>query len=167
MIKKILVPIAFSKYSKGILTYAADLAQATGAELVVVNVINQRNLDAVDKITSFGYKVDISHYMETLKNERLEELEKMLSSLTLPDEKVSYTFCIGDPAGELLKLVVDRDIDAVVMGVKTTDISHIFTGSVAEKMFRKCPATIISYRDDDIAAKLRKKLDRHRGKEED
>lgn len=167
MIKKILVPIAFSKYSKGILTYAADLAQATGAELLVANVINQRNLDAVDKITSFGYKVDISHYMETLKKERREELEKMLSSLTLPDEKVSYTFCVGDPAGELLKLVVDRDIDTVVMGVKTKDISHIFTGSVAEKMFRKCPATIVSYRDDDIAARLRKKLDRHRGKEED
>lgn len=167
MIKKILVPIAFSKYSKGILTYAADLAQATGAELLVVNIINQRNLDAVDKITSFGYKVDISHYMETLKKERREELEKMLSSLTLPDEKVSYTFCVGDPAGELLKLVVDRDIDTVVMGVKTKDISHIFTGSVAEKMFRKCPATIVSYRDDDIAARLRKKLDRHRGKEED
>lgn len=167
MIKKILVPIAFSKYSKGILTYAADLAQATGAELLVVNVINQRNLDAVDKISSFGYKVDIGHYMETLKNECREELEKMMSSLTLPDEKVSYAFCVGDPAGELLKLVVDQEIDTVVMGVKATDISHIFTGSVAEKMFRKCPATIVSYRDDDIAARLRQKIARHRGKEEE
>jgi nucleotide-binding universal stress UspA family protein len=164
MIKKILVPIAFSKYSKGIVNYAAALAQATGADLLVVNVINQRNLDAVDKISSFGYKVDISHYMETLKNERREELEKMMSSLTLPDEKVSYTFCVGDPASELLKIVVDREIDTVVMGVKTKDISHIFTGSVAEKMFRKCPATIVSYRDDDIAARLRKKIDRHRSK---
>ncbi len=50
MIKKILVPIAFSKYSKGILNYAAELAGATGAELLVVNVINERDLEAVDKI---------------------------------------------------------------------------------------------------------------------
>jgi hypothetical protein len=52
-----------------------------------VNVINQRHLDAVDKTTSFGYKVDIGHYMESLKKERREELEKMKSSLTLAEEK--------------------------------------------------------------------------------
>jgi nucleotide-binding universal stress UspA family protein len=166
MIKKILVPIAFSKYSKGILTYAAELAQATGAELIVANVINQRNLDAVDKITSYGYKVDIDHYLETIKQERRSELEEMMNSLTLPDEKVTYTFCIGDPAGELLKLVIDREVDTVVMGVKTKDISHIFTGSVAEKMFRKCPVTVVSYRDDDISSRLRKKIARHRDREE-
>jgi nucleotide-binding universal stress UspA family protein len=166
MIKKILVPIAFSKYSKGILMYAAELAQSTGADLIVVNVINQRNLDAVDKITSYGYKVDISHYLETLKEERLDELNKMLSDLTLPDEKVTYIFCVGEPANELLKIVVDQEIDMVVMGVKANDISHIFTGSVAEKMFRKCPVTVVSYRDDDISKRLRKKFARHRGREE-
>ena len=41
MIKKIMVPIAFSKYSKGILDYAAGLAEPLAAELLVVNVINQ------------------------------------------------------------------------------------------------------------------------------
>ncbi|MGB3212736.1 MAG: universal stress protein [Desulforhopalus sp.] len=166
MIKKILVPLAFSKYAKGILTYAADLAASTGADILVVNVINQRNLDAVNKIASFGFKVDVEDYIETIKKERREELEKMMSGLTLPDEKVSYTFCVGDPAFELLKLIVDQEIDTVVMGVKNTDISHIFTGSVAEKMFQKCPVTIISYRDDDIAKRLRKKITKHRGKKE-
>jgi nucleotide-binding universal stress UspA family protein len=165
MIKKILVPIAFSKYAKGILTYAADLAESTGAELVVVNVINERDLEAVDKITSFGYKVDIEHYMETIKNERRAELTVLMESLTLPDEKVTFTFCVGDPTNELLKIVVDQKVDAVVMGVKTNDIRHIFTGSVAERMFRKCPVTIVSYRDDEISERLLKKFTRHRGKE--
>lgn len=166
MIKKILVPIAFSKYAKGILTCAADLALSTGAELLIVNVINQRNLDAVNKITSYGYKVDIDHYQETIKRERREELEKMMSSLTLPDEKVTYTFCIGDPANELLKIVLDQEIDMVVMGVKNNDFSQIFTGSVAEKMFRKCPVTVVSYRDDEISKKLRKKISKHWRKKE-
>ena len=166
MIKKILVPIAFSKYAKGILTYAANLGESTGAELLVVNVINKRDLEAVDKITSLGYKVDSEHYVETIKKERRAELEVLMESLTLPDEKVTFTFCIGDPTNELLKLVVDQKIDAVVMGVKTNDIRHIFTGSVAERMFRKCPVTVISYRDDEISAGLLKKFNRHRGKEE-
>jgi len=166
MIKKILVPIAFSKYAKGILTYAADLAESTGAELVVVNVINDRDLEAVDKITSFGYKVDIEHYMETLKKERRKELGELMESLTLADEKVTFSFSVGDPTNELLKLVVDQKIDTVVMGVKTNDIRHIFTGSVAERMFRKCPVTIISYRDDEISERLLKKFTRHRKKEQ-
>jgi nucleotide-binding universal stress UspA family protein len=166
MIKKILVPIAFSKYAKGILTYAAGLAEATGGELVVANVINDRDLEAVDKITSFGYKVDVEHYMETIKKERRAELAVLMESLTLADEKVTFTFCVGDPTNELLKLVADENIDTVVMGVKTNDIRHIFTGSVAERMFRKCPVTVISYRDDEISARLLKKFTRHRGKEQ-
>ena len=42
MIKKIMVPIAFSPYSRGILDYAADLASSVEAELLIVNVINDR-----------------------------------------------------------------------------------------------------------------------------
>ncbi|MFT5702278.1 MAG: nucleotide-binding universal stress UspA family protein [Desulforhopalus sp.] len=166
MVKKILVPIAFSKYSKGILNYAADLATCTGAELIVANVINERNLEAVDKITSYGYKVDVEHYVETIKKERLEVLGTLLEKLSLPDDKVTYTFCIGDPTHELLKLVVDRNIDMVVMGVKSKDIRHIFTGSVAEKMFRKSPVTIVSYRGEDISSRLRRQFEKHRGKDE-
>ena len=166
MIKKILVPIAFSKYSEGIIRYAAELAAGTGAEMLIVNVINEKNLEAVDKITSYGYNVDIEHYVSTLKTEREEELKQLLAKLTLPDDKVTYHFCVGDPTNELLKLVVSRSIDMVVMGVKTHDIRHIFTGSVAERIFRKCPVTVVSYRDEEIAERLLKKFERH-GKLED
>ena len=166
MVKKILVPIAFSKYSKGILNYAADLANCSGAELIIASVINEKDLEAVDKITSYGYKVDVEHYIETIKKERSEQLSSLLEELTVPDDKVTYTFCLGEPTNELLKLVVDRDIDMVVMGVKGNDIRHIFTGSVAERMFRKCPVTLVSYRGDEIASRLRKRFEKQRAREE-
>jgi nucleotide-binding universal stress UspA family protein len=166
MIKKILVPIAFSKYSLGILQYAADLAAATGAEMIVANVINERDLAAVDKITSHGYKVDIGHYVETIKNERREELQRLMDRLTLPDDRVSYLFCIGDPTNELIELVIDKGIDMVVMGVRNRDFSYLFTGSVAERMFSRCPVTIVSYRDKEISDQLRKKFNKHRHKED-
>lgn len=162
MIKKILVPLAFSRFAQGILEYAADLAAVTGAEILVANVINERDLKAVDKITSFGYKVDIGHYTETIKKERREKLEELMANLTLPDDKVTYSFRVGEPTNELLKLVVDREIDMVVMGVRANDIRHIFTGSVAERMFRKCPVPIVSYRADDVSSRLRKRIAKHR-----
>lgn len=164
MVKKILVPLAFSEYSRGILNYAADLAQATGAELLVVNIINERDLEAVDKITSFGYKVDVEHYLETVKTERRDELQGLMDELTLPDDKVTFTFRVGDPTNELLKLVVDKGIDMVVMGVKNHDLRSIFTGSVAERMFSKCPVTVVSYRDQKISERLLKRFTKHRNK---
>jgi len=165
MVKKILVPIAFSKYSRGILDYAAEMAAPFGAELLVVNVINERDLEAVNKIASFGYKVDVEHYLKTMKNEKREELKKMTAEMTLPDDKVSFSFRVGDPTNELLKLVIDKDVDMVIMGIKTHDIRHIFVGSVAERMFQKCPVPIVSYRGDELSERLRRKIVKHRGKE--
>jgi nucleotide-binding universal stress UspA family protein len=47
------------------------------------------------------------------------------------------------------------------MGVKNRDISTLFTGSVAERVFHRCPATVISYRDPEIATHLRKRVLKH------
>lgn len=164
MIKRILVPVAFSAYSKGILDYAAGLSQATGAELIVVNVIHSRDMEAVSKISSYGYDVDVKHYVDVIKEERREKLKELLQGLTLADDKVSYFFCIGDPATRLIEMALDHEVDTVVMGVKTRDIRHIFTGSVAEQMFRKCPVNLISVREDDIRERLARKFLRHQKK---
>jgi nucleotide-binding universal stress UspA family protein len=161
MVKKIMVPIAFSPYSRGILDYAADLAAAVGAELVVVNVIDDRDLEAVNKITSFGYKVDSDKYIETVKKERREGIKEMAEHLTLPDERLTFSFLIGDPSDELLRYVVESDIDMVVMGIRSRDIKHMFSGSVAERLFRRCPVPIVSYRGGDIAKRLRKRIEKH------
>lgn len=161
MITKIMVPLAFSKYSPGIIDCAAMIAEPLGAELLVVNVINERDLEAVNKISSFGYKVDTDTYLETIKRERRQEITAMVEHLTLPDEKVSFTFMVGDPTSELLRFVVESGVDLVVMGIKTRDIKHVFAGSVAERMFRKCPVPIVSYRGDDIAEQLRKRVYKH------
>lgn len=158
MIKKILVPLAFSKYSVGILDHAAELATSLDAELCVVNVIDDRDLNAVNKITSFGYKVDSDKYLEILKKDRREKIVAMTDHLTLPDDKVSFTFLVGEPTSELLRFIVEADIDLVVMGIKANDLRHVFAGSVAERMFRKCPVPIVSYRGDDVAERLRKRI---------
>lgn len=161
MINRIMVPIAFSKYSKGILDYAADFAKAFDAELLIVNVINDRDLAAVNKITSFGYKVDSEKYVEIVKKERRDGIAEMSEHLTLPDDKVSFSFLIGDPSDELLHFIVESNVDLVVMGIRSRDIKHMFAGSVAERLFRRCPVPVVSYRGGDIAERLRKRVVKH------
>ncbi len=161
MIQRIMVPIAFSRYSAGVLNYAADLAAATGAEVVIVNVIHSRDMEAVSKIASYGYDLDVQRYVDTVKQERREEMKKLLQGVTLADDKVSFFFCIGDPATRLIEMALEHKVDTVVMGVKTRDIRHIFTGSVAEQMFRKCPVNLISVREKELRNRLAKKFHRH------
>jgi nucleotide-binding universal stress UspA family protein len=59
----------------------------------------------------------------------------------------------------LLKLIVTENVDMIIMGVKgRADIEHIFVGSVAEKLFRRSPVPVLSYRDEQNAERLRKKI---------
>ncbi len=158
-IKKIMVPLAFSAFSKNILKYAAGLARPFDADLILVNVINERDVEAVQLIASFGYKVDEDHYVQEIENQRVKIVEEMIEGLDFPEEKIRFVFKVGRPATELLKFAVKEEVDMIVMGIKAkSEIMHAFTGSVAEKLFHRSPITIVSYRDADNAERLRKRI---------
>ena len=159
-IKKIMVPLAFSPYSEGIVQYAVSLAKSLNVEKIVfVNVIDQRDVDAVERITSFGYEVDGDHYVEEIEKERIAKLESMLDKVDFPDDRMKFIITVGKPAEKLLKYAVKEDVDMIVMGVKAKgEILHAFTGSVAEKLFRRSPVTIVSFREEKIAEGLRKHI---------
>lgn len=157
MFNKILVPFAFSSYSEAILDYALQLAKPHGAKLLIANVISEKNLEAVEKISSYGYKIDGDKYVATIQQERIDQLEGMIARLGIDDDAYDYRMVAGDPAIELLRLVLTEKIDLVIMGTKTREIRNIFTGSVAERMFRRCPVPILSYRGGEIARHLRKR----------
>ena len=143
-----MVAIAFSKYSQGILDYAATLAKDLDAELLVASVINSRDVRAVGKIEAMGYKVNADEYVEGVKEERKVLLKEMLQSARAAEDKVRSVFKVGHPAEKLLKIIKDENIDLVVMGSKgRSDLPHVFVGSVAEKMFRHAPVPVLFYRD--------------------
>lgn len=161
-ITKILVPIAFSKYSKGIFEYAAQMAESLDAELLIVNVINERDLRAVERITSYGYNVDEEHYISSIKEERTEQFNELVKGSPLSEEKITFGFRCGNPADELILLVIQEEIDLVVMGTKAkTELEHIFTGSVAERLFRRCPAPILFHREGGQVERLKEKFMKH------
>jgi nucleotide-binding universal stress UspA family protein len=153
-----MVPLAFSPYSEGIVQYAVSLAKTLNVEkLLFINVINQRDVDAVERITSFGYDVDGNHYVEEIEKERVAKLEAMLDKIDFPEDCMKLVITVGNPADKLLKYAVKENVDMIVMGVKAkSDIVHAFTGSVAEKLFKRSPVTIVSYREEKIASELRK-----------
>jgi len=146
-VNKILVAICFSEYCPGTFAYATRLATQLQAELVVVNVINIKDAQAVGKIESMGYSVSAEDYVQGVKEERRAEFDKMQADSGFPKEKSKMVFKVGNPFEELLKITQEEKVDMVVMGAKgRSNVEHLLVGSVAEKMFRHSPVTVASYR---------------------
>ena len=158
-IKKIMVALGFSEYAEGIFNYADKLAEKLGAELIVANIINSRDVEAVTAITNMGYDLDPERYIKELKAERRNAFEEIAKNATLSRDSIKLILQVGNPADKLLKIILEENVDLVVMGVKgRTDLEHIFIGSVAEKLFRRSPVTVVSYRDEKNRQRLRKHI---------
>ena len=155
----IMVAIGFSSYSEDTFRYAVELARKFDADLLVASVINSRDVEAVRSVASMGYEVDGEHYVESVRNERKALLEGYVSKTSFPVDRMKVHLSVGNPLEELLKTIVREDVQMVVMGVKErSDLEHIFVGSVAEKIFRRSPVTVVSYRDEESAERLRKRV---------
>ena len=160
-ITHIMVALAFGEYTEGIFAYAAQLAEQFDARLLVASVINTRDVKAVRTVSAMGYEVDGAHYVEEIRKERRESVDRLVNQAGFPTERLKVVIEVGHPIESLLKLTVDYDVDAVVMGLQgRSNLEHICVGSVAEKVLRRCPVTVISYRGERTAAKLKKARDK-------
>lgn len=158
-LNKLLVAVAFSSYTEGIFRYATQLAARLDADIVVASIINERDVSAVRSVADMGYEVDGEHYVGGIKKERRQILDKMVTHCDYAPERISAVIRVGNPVDELLKIIVSEGIDMVVMGMKgRTDLEHAFVGSVAEKLFRRSPVAVVSYRDKKLAGRLLKRI---------
>ncbi len=158
-INKILVAVGFTGYTKGLLNYAVRIAESLGAELIVANIINVRDVEAIGTIATMGYEVDSKHYVSGIEEDRRQTLNRILEKISFPADKLHTVFKVGHPVEALLKIAINENADLMVMGIKgRSDLEHILMGSVAEKVFRRSPIPILSYRDEKNAARLKKHI---------
>ena len=106
-----------------------------------------------------GYEVDSENYISGIEQERRRVLDEMFKKISFPDKKVRTIFKVGHPADELPKIAIKEDADLMVMGIRgRSDLEHLLVGSVAEKVFRRSPVPILSYRDAKSAQRLKKRI---------
>ena len=149
-IKKIMVAVDFSEYSANSVKYAGRLAEDLGAELIFVNVINQRDIAMVEHVMMYTDKISVKGYVDSLKADRTEQMQRLLTETNCT--RISNRFIIreGVPFAELVETAKAEKIDLVVMGTKGRgNIAGILFGSQAEKMFRHCPVPLLSIRERD------------------
>ena len=157
--KKILVAVAFSEYSEEIFLYASELASRLASDLIVASIINQRDVQQIQRIQDMGYAMDSEQYVRDIKAERKRILEGLIKKAGFPAERIRTIFRVGNPIDALLKIIMAEDVDMVVMGLKgRTDLEHVIIGSVADKLFRRSPVTVVSFRDRKSRERLKARI---------
>jgi nucleotide-binding universal stress UspA family protein len=142
-VKIILVPTDFSPPSKRALRYACSLADATGASLHIIHVMENPYMpDAFA-----GYYAPLpGEFVEDLDRRTRAELESQLT----PEEKTRYSAVfvlrMGAPAHEILDyLQNEAAIDLVVMATSGRGgVARLMIGSVADKIVRSAPCPVLT-----------------------
>ena len=147
MYQKILLPTDGSKFAEKAANHAIWIASKSGAEIIVLNVIETSSLvglPAEDLI------VRIKEMLKEEGRRSLERISEMVTEeekeLKIEDIKVNLKTEEGSPADAILKTVEKEDIDLVVMGTSGKHgLDRFLLGSVTEKVVRSsnCPVLAV------------------------
>ncbi len=148
-IQTILIACDFSDYTAGVFACAAELAHNLKAALIVVNVINQRDVEAVKHVEREYPTVSAEKYVAQLTEERTQLMDALIKENRCEDLNLKRIFKIGVPFREILKTIHEENADMLVMGAKGRgNLADVLFGSTAEKVFRRCPIPLLSVRPE-------------------
>jgi nucleotide-binding universal stress UspA family protein len=141
------VAVDFSDHSLPSLAYAASLARALEARLILANILNERDVKTIHT-TLASYDADL---VQRTVEERLAERKTRLSELAAAAEAAALVtkeiVRIDVPYQGLLRIIAEEKPDLLIMGTKGRGaLADTIVGSCAQKMYRRCPIPLLSLR---------------------
>ena len=143
-VKTILVPADRSEYSQAATRTAAKMADAFGADIVLLTCYRSNRRLLEEPI--------LQQSVEKLLEERHQVLE--LHRAILDKAGASYTEEImdGRPAQVIADMSQSRNVDMIIMGSRCrTDLAGLIVGSVTHQVLHtvKCPVLVVKEVDED------------------
>lgn len=139
-LKKILFALDLSADNKKLIPYVESMARAHGAQLHILNVVEDINSWA-------GFYVPHLN-LEELTGEMVKGARKKLKEYVAEfmgdPNRYTLDVMVGDPAQSIVEYVQDNNIELVIMGTHgRSGLEHAIMGSVAEKVLRRTPAPVM------------------------
>ncbi|MGD9209930.1 MAG: universal stress protein [Desulfobacteraceae bacterium] len=153
VIQKILVAVDQSDYSLPLVQYAHQLAHNIGAELILINVYNRRDVSTLQNaINSYDPKLFADIIKENMEL-RMKALEDLTEGAKARDTVIDKIVRIGVPYQELLEVIEEKKPDLLIMGTKgRSNLADTIVGSCAQKMYRRSPIPMLSLRWKDVSS---------------
>jgi nucleotide-binding universal stress UspA family protein len=144
-IKTVLVPTDFSDPSESALNYGKSMAEAFGASLHLVHVMEDLLAHAW---AAEVYVASMPQLRDEIEKESRQRLGAMLTDEDRRRYRVETALLSGNPFLEIVRYAKAHDIDLIVMGTHGRGpIAHMLLGSVAEKVVRKSPCPVLTVRE--------------------
>ena len=141
MFKKILYPTDFSDVSKKAIDYIKKLRESGSETVIVLHVINQRGMQAVERYAS-GNSMEIE---QRIMDDAKQQIKVIEDELKKSGFKVKSMIKTGIPVREILKAEEkEENVSVIVIGSHgKSNLEEIFLGSVSEKVSRKCKSPVL------------------------
>ena len=144
--KRILVPIDFSEYSKNALQYAIPFAKQFGAELLLVYVVEPAIYPAD---FSFG-QVGIPGLESEMRVKGKESLGRLVDEQIAGTVSARSIIRTGKPFLEIINVAKEEKVDLIIIATHgNTGVEHILFGGTAEKVVRKAPCPVLVVRSKE------------------
>jgi universal stress protein A len=148
-IRRILAPTDFSELSKQGLKSALELAEAFGAKLLLLYVVEPPPYPVEGIVPShLGATM-----LDDLERQATNDLAQMLSETQASQMDVARRVVVGIPYRKIVDVAEEEKIDLIVMTTHgRTGLSHLMMGSVAEKIVRTAPCPVLTIRPTSVTA---------------
>jgi len=142
-LKRIVAAVDFSEHTPVVLRYAAELARAFGAEVVLCHVVAKA--DMLSQIPPVGEGYFPPNYEELQRKVATEEAAKALADAGIPQARV--VIAAGAPFVEIINVARHENADLIIVGTHGRGaMAHALLGSVCEKVVRKAPCPVLTVR---------------------
>ena len=143
-IKKVLVPIDFSDYSKNSLRYAVNFAKQFNAEIYLIYVV-----EPVIYPPDFSMGQIAIPSVNAEWDERAKVELDNLAKTEIPEGfNVKTILKNGKPFLEIIDTASEENIDLIIIATHGhSGVEHILFGSTAEKVVRKAPCPVLTLRE--------------------
>ena len=147
--QRIMVAVDFSSFSQTAVNHGVALARPLEATLMLVNVINQRDVNTVERVLYGQSDFSVVDYIEQQTAERNRSMQALLDAAGGKDLPVEMIVVVGIPYLALLEQIQEKRADLLIMSTKGRgNLADTVIGSCAQKMYRRCPVPLLSLRPE-------------------